>query len=115
MLRYFLCSMFVLGLCATSVLADDTKKDAKKDEPVKAKIVKMDAKNHTITVKMQGKDGKEVEKTFKLAEDIRYFDSTGKAVLVDVFQNGNDVLVVEHEGTLKELRMDKKKEDKKDK
>ena len=74
----------------------------------------MDAKAGTVTVKMKdpdSKDGKEVEKTFKLTGEIRYFDSTGKAIAIDEFQSGNDVLVLEAEGKLKELRKDKKPTD----
>lgn len=106
MLRYVLSAVFVLGLVASSAPADD-KKDAK--DPQKATIVKVDAKGQSITVKMKDKDGKDVEKTFKLTEDIRYFDSTGKAAVIDIFKSGNDVLVVEEEGKLKEMRMDKGK------
>ena len=74
-------------------------------------ITKVDAKAGTITVKMKdkdSKDGKEVEKTFKLTEEVRYFDSTGKAIAIDEFQSGNDVLVLEVDGKLKEVRKDKK-------
>jgi len=103
MLRYVLCSLLVLGLVALNVRADD----AKKADPQKATISKVDAKGGTITVKMKDKEGKEVEKTFKLTEDIRYFDSTGKAAVIDVFKSGNEVLIVEEEGKLKELRQNK--------
>jgi hypothetical protein len=108
MLRYVLSSLLILGLVAFSVRADDQKdtKDNKK-EPQKATIIKMDTNAGTITVKMKDKEGKDVEKTFKLTEDIRYFDSTGKAAVIDVFKSGNEVLVIEEEGKLKELRQDK--------
>jgi hypothetical protein len=68
-----------------------------------ATITKVDTKNKTVTVKMKDKTGKEVEKTFRLTEDIRYFDSTGRAARIDVFQAGNDVLVIEEEGRLREV------------
>jgi uncharacterized protein (TIGR03067 family) len=102
MLRYSLSLAALLGLCVASLaIADD--KNAKGDEH-KATITKVDAKAGTVTVKMKDKDGKDVERTFKLTEDIRYFDSTGKAVRIDVFESGNDVLVLEREGQLKQLR-----------
>jgi uncharacterized protein (TIGR03067 family) len=101
MLRSLFGLVALLGLCMASLaVADD--KNAKGNEE-KATITKVDAKAGTITVRMQDKDGKEVEKTFKLTEDIRYFDGTGKAVAIDVFQAGNDVLVIEAQGKLKEL------------
>lgn len=66
--------------------------------------------------------GKDVEKTFRFTEDIRMLDSTGRAVAIDVFQSGDDILVVEVEGKLKEVHKskgtkptDKKEPDKKDK
>ena len=102
MLRTALCIFLVLALTGSVMAADKNAKD--KDNKCKATITKVDAKNHTITVKMQDKDGKEVEKTFKLTEDIRYLDSTGKAAAVDVFRSGDNILVVEEEGHLKEIR-----------
>jgi uncharacterized protein (TIGR03067 family) len=101
MLRHLFALAVILGLCAASLtIADD--KNAKGNEQ-KATITRVDAKAGTITVRMKDKDGKEAEKTFKLTEDIRYIDSTGKVVAIDVFQAGNDVLVFEAEGKLKEL------------
>ena len=64
----------------------------------------MDAKKGTITLKMKGKNGKEQERTFNLTEDARYFDSTGRVAALDVFRSGNEVLVVEEQGKLKEVR-----------
>jgi hypothetical protein len=88
----------VLGFC----LADD-KKDADK-KGKEATITEVDTINKTITVKCKDAQGKEMEKTFKLAEDIRYLDSTGKVAAIDVFKSGNEVLIVEVEGKLKEVR-----------
>ena len=73
--------------------------DAKSEE---AKITKVDAKNGTVTVKMQEK-GMEVEKTFKLAEDIEYADSTGRVATIEIFTSGDLVLMVESEGTITKL------------
>ena len=52
---------------------------------------------------MKDKDGKDVERTFTLAEDARYFDSTGKVAALDVFRSGNEVLVIEEQGKLKQI------------
>ena len=48
-------------------------------------------------------DGKEVEKTFKLAENIEYADSTGKVAVIDIFTSGHTVLMVEEEGTITKI------------
>jgi hypothetical protein len=122
MLRVVFGPFAILWLCAAVMLTADaqTTKDTKngkdiKDEKCKCTITKVDAKAGTITVKMKDKDGKgskDVEKTFKLTEDIHYFDSTGKAVSIDVFESGNLVLVVEREGKLKEMHKQKDKSEK---
>jgi putative membrane protein len=81
------------------------KRSGSKDETGKeAKIAKIDVKTGTVTVKMQGKD-KEVEKIFKLAEEIEYMDSTGKVATVLIFTSGDLVLIVESEGTITKMTM----------
>ncbi len=103
MFRTFLSLALTLTLTGfTAVRAEDAKDKANKGQ--QATITKVDAKNHTVTVRMKDKSGKEVEKTFKLTEDIRYLDSTGKVAAVDVFRSGDEVLVVEAEGQLKTLQ-----------
>ena len=69
-----------------------------------ATITNVDAKKGTVTVKMKDKDGKDVERTFTLAEDARYFDSTGKVAALDVFRSGNEVLIIEEQGKVKQLQ-----------
>lgn len=83
---------------------DTGKVGAKDQKGRKATITKVDKANKSITVKMKGKDGKEQEKTFKLTEDIRMLDSTGRVAVIDVFRSGDEVLVIEAEGRLRELR-----------
>jgi len=103
MVRWFLTlslAVGVLGLCVAAEKADTKSGDKKGNE---ATITKVDQKNHTITVRMKDAQGKEVEKTFKLTEDVRYLDSTGKVAAIDVFQSGNQVLIVEEQGKLKEV------------
>jgi hypothetical protein len=114
MLRTVLGFVATLSVCAALLAADkDTGKDKDKDKgakdanKAKATIKNVDAKKGTVTVKMKDKDGKDAERTFRLTEDARYFDSTGKAVAVDVFRSGNYVLIVEREGQLKEMHQDK--------
>jgi putative membrane protein len=104
MLRTVLCSFLMLALTGLAAAADKEAKDKDTGQKgQKATITKVDAKNHTVTVRMKDKEGKEVEKTFTLTEDIRYLDSTGKVAAIDVFRSGDNVLVVEEEGRLKEL------------
>ena len=70
-----------------------------------ATITNVDAKKGTVTVRMKDQNGKDVERTFTLAEDARYFDSTGRVAAVpDVFRSGNEVLVVEEQGKLKQMQ-----------
>jgi hypothetical protein len=105
MQRMVLSAALGLVLSVGVAAADDKKSD---DKGHRATITKIDAKNHTLMVKMKGKDGKDTEKTFKLTEEIRYADSTGKVVAVDVFKSGDEVLVLEADGKLKEVKQAKK-------
>jgi Ca2+-binding EF-hand superfamily protein len=101
MARLFLAALTV-GVLLTGPLAGD-EKDTKSPQVV-VTIVKVDAKKGEITVKYAEPKGKEVEKTYRLTEDVRLLDETGRVVKVDVFQAGGAALVVETEGKLKELR-----------
>jgi hypothetical protein len=107
-LRSTLCSLAVLGLCMALAVADDKDKAGRKDSKDKrekeAKITKVDAKKGTVTVKMKDKDGKEVEKTFRLAEDVRYLDSTGRVAAIGVFTSGDMVLIIEREGKIQQMK-----------
>jgi uncharacterized protein YigE (DUF2233 family) len=114
MARALFGSVVVLALFAAVALCDDAK-DSKKTTDAKAKkyqakVVKVDAKKGTVTLKWKNKAGKEMEKTFTLAEDIRYLDSTGRVAAVDVFTSGNEVLVVEREGKISEMKKHEKKD-----
>ena len=113
MMRLFLAGLMGLALSLGTAAADDTKAPSTKDTGKKheATITKIDTKNHTLTVKMKDKDGKDKEKEFKLTETVRYLDSTGKAIAIDVFKSGDEVLVLEADEQLKEVH--KKKSDKK--
>src|SRR5207248_5333007 len=104
-----LCSAAVLALCVGGAFAQATKdtkdtKDKNKGKHAHATITKVDSKNGTITVRMQNKEGKEETRTFKLTEVIRYLDSTRRVAAVDVFRSGDEVLVIEEEGRLKEVK-----------
>ena len=109
MFRSMLCSVVMLGVCACFVVADDTKPKIDKKDAKEAKITKVDAKKKTVTVTTKV-DDKDVEKTFKLAEDIEYQDSTGKVATVEIFTSGDMVLYVEVDGKITNM----KKKDKPD-
>jgi plastocyanin len=89
--------------------AKGTAGTAKKGHKHEATITKVDAKNGTVTVQMKDKNGKEIEKTFTLTGESRYLDSTGREAAMDVFQSGNEVLVVEEQGKLVQMQQKDKK------
>lgn len=84
--------------------------DVKNINHAQAKITKVNAKQGTVTVKMKDANGKEVEKTFTLTEDIEYFDSTGNVAELDIFTSGDEVLFIEADGKIEELKKDSKTE-----
>ncbi len=104
MFRSMLCSLVMVGVCVGFVAAEKEKTDKKAKA---AKITKVDAKKGTVTVKMQSK-GEEVEKTFKLAEDIEYADSTGKVATIEIFTSGDLVLIVEADGKITKMKKQEK-------
>jgi hypothetical protein len=53
---------------------------------------------------MMGDKGREVETVFQLMEDIGDVDSTGPVGCLDVLRCDNDVLVIEMDGRIMELR-----------
>ncbi len=104
MLRTMLGAVVMVGLCVGLATADKPKTDKKPNKgQTQAKIVKVDAKNHTVTVHMKNSEGKEVDKTFKLAEDIVYADSTGKVATAEIFTSGDMILFVEAEGHITKM------------
>ncbi len=69
-----------------------------------ATITKIDPQAGTVTLKMKDKNGKDTEKTFKLVEDAEYIDSNGRVAALNVFRNGDQVLVIEGEGKITSLK-----------
>ncbi|OAI46375.1 hypothetical protein AYO44_02090 [Planctomycetaceae bacterium SCGC AG-212-F19] len=118
MVRLFFFGLVALALVVPVVVADDQKpqqnqqptadqKDAGQQGKMEATILDVDREKGTIKVRLKDAQGKEIEKTFQLTGDIRYFDSTGKVAAVEIFRSGNQVLVLEREGKLKELHQKK--------
>lgn len=110
MLRAFLCAAALALFTGGLVAADAKDKAAKggKKKQAHATITKVDAKKGEVTVRMKNKEGKEVTRTFKLTEEVRYLDSTGKVAALDIFTSGDYVLLVEEEGQLKQMKKAKK-------
>jgi uncharacterized protein YigE (DUF2233 family) len=81
---------------------EDAVTEVKKAERVI--IAKVDAKAGKVTVKMKDQNGREVEKTFQLAEDAEYIDNTGRVAALNVFRAGDQVLIIEVEGKLRGLQ-----------
>lgn len=74
------------------------------EHQAQAKITKMDPDKGTVTVMMKDKNGKESTKVFTLTEESEYVDSTGQIAAVDVFQSGDEVLIIEADGQISELK-----------
>ncbi len=76
-----------------------------KHKKTTATVVKVDAKTGTVTVviKEGGKKSKGGHKTLKLTTEVKIFDSKGKVTKIDIFQSGDKVIIVEHQGKLHEL------------
>jgi len=83
--------------------AADKDRDQNKDQS-RATIVDVDRDKGSITVRMKDAQGKDVERTFRLTGNIRYFDSAGNVAAVKIFRSGDQVLIIEREGNLHELR-----------
>ena len=107
MSRSLLAGLVVLILLVGNLRAAQDKKQPQKDFPehTRATITKIDAKKEEITVKYTDDKGKEEHKTFKLARDVKIFDETGRIAAIDVFESGDEALILAAQGQLKELRL----------
>ncbi len=106
MKHLFFATLPVVALLAGSLIAadDKDKNDKNAPKPTAATVTKVDAKKGEITLKFTDAKGKEQEKVFKLTDDVKILDETGRVVKLDVFEAGHEALIVESEGKLKELR-----------
>ena len=81
--------------------ADDVKNKCDKGKShAQATISKADAQKGKVTVTWKDQDGKQVNKSFYLAENAEYVDDTGRVATIDVFRSGNEVLIVESKARL---------------
>ena len=97
----------VLILLVGNLRAAQDKEQPQKDFPqhTRVTITKIDAKKGEITVKYTDDKGKEEHKTFKLTRDVKIFDETGRIAAIDVFESGDEALILAAQGQLKELRL----------
>jgi hypothetical protein len=79
-----------------------------------ATIIRINPDKNTITWRMKDRDGKEVDKTFKLTGEVQVYDQEGRVVKFGVLKVGRIVLAAENQGKLLDLRLPKepKKEEK---
>ncbi len=106
MLKPSLRAVAVVALLAAGAFADDQKANDKGGaKPTHVTIAKIDAARPAITIQYTDDKGQKHEKTFQLTKDVRLLDETGRAIKIDVFESGNDALLVEEAGTLRELRL----------
>jgi len=82
-----------------------TTKDGSDNKPQQAKITNVDTRLGAVTVRIKDSQGREMEKTFTVAPGVRYFDSRGRRVTLDIFTQGNDVSLIEQGGKLLEMKV----------
>ena len=108
-------ALFVLPLALNA--AEDKQNNADKKQPRywQAKISKVDADDHKITVTMMNQDGdkngnqkqtdkQKQTKTLELADDAKILNAAGKKTKLDSFKSGDDVVIRQKNGKVTELR-----------
>jgi Ca2+-binding EF-hand superfamily protein len=106
MSRALLAGPVVLILLVGALRAAQEKEQPQKEFPqhTRVTIAKIDAKAGVITVKYADDKVKEPQKTFRLTEDVKIFDETGRIATIDIFESGDEALILAAQGQLKELR-----------
>jgi Ca2+-binding EF-hand superfamily protein len=106
MSRSLLAGFVVFILLVGNLRAAQDKEQPQKEFPqhTRVTVTKIDAKTGEITVKYTDDKGKEEHKTFKLTRDVKIFDETGRVAAIDVFESGDEALILAAQGQLKELR-----------
>ncbi len=104
--RSLLAIAAVVAVLAGGLAAADDKNKTDKPgvRPTNATITKIDARKGEVTVRTTDAKGKAQEKTFQLTKDVRLLDETGRVTDIAVFESGNEALIIESEGKLRELR-----------
>jgi hypothetical protein len=101
-------SRALLGLIAVvvpcvglSVAADS--KNAMED----ATIVQVDLTNHTMILAIKDEQGRDVEKSYSLQKVQLFEEPSGKPAMIDAFNSGAKVRIVERAGKLVEMHINK--------
>ncbi len=88
-----------------SVRADEAKKtDQQGNQRIQGTITKVDAQNHSISLKCCDKAGSGKEKTLMLEKDVKILDAHGKEAKIDSLKTGDDICVAEHDDKVTEVR-----------
>jgi len=95
-------AVIALAFLIGGLRADDPADNDNK--PQRGEIANVDSGAGTLTVKLRDKDGKEVEKTFKLTREAKYFNPNGKAAELNVFRSGDQIVLLARKGEVNELR-----------
>ncbi len=105
MFRSLLACVAPLVLLAGNAIADGQDNGHRgADKPTSVTIIKVDPKHGEIKARYADESGKTQTKVFRLTSDVRLLDETGRVVQLDVFESGDDALVVESGGKLLEIR-----------
>src|SRR4051812_49222221 len=94
-------TLIALALFTCGLRADD--KNAEDNKPQRGQISNMDSGAGTLTVKLRDKDGKEIEKTFKLTRETSFYGDDGRATELNVFRSGDQVVLLARKGEVREL------------
>jgi hypothetical protein len=78
------------------------------ERPTRGSIVGVDVNKGTVTVKIGDREGKEIERTFRLGDRFQATDEAGKAISLRVFRPGDTVRFTERDGKLRELRRERR-------
>ena len=99
-------ALAVVFLVSSTVLAfdDKDKKDTAGSKKGSVVISKVDPSKGEIVVKRTDDKGNSREETLKLTEEVRLMDETGRVANLAVFQSGDEVLLVESNGKVQEVR-----------
>ncbi|HZZ70834.1 MAG TPA: hypothetical protein VFE24_01180 [Pirellulales bacterium] len=105
MLRTVLCTL-ALALVPYAVVhaADASKKSDHNNKSMHATITKIDAKNHTVSVKYLDNQGQEQDKTLQLSSDVKYENAAGKEAKADAFKAGDEVCITKNADKVTELK-----------
>jgi hypothetical protein len=96
------CAVIALALLMGSLRAAE--KAANDNKPQRGEVTNVDTGAGTLTVKLRDQDGKEVEKTFKLTGEAKFYRADGQATELNAFRSGDQIVLLARKGAVSELR-----------